>query len=104
MEHDVASDYGSDFTPDEEEILSGLLQQAPVPATEDAGLILRDIEDNEDPPGARSRRLYNWQQHLDVGGETLYQKQKSLPAIEVSVDGSTSTDGERDALWLRGQY
>ena len=54
------SDYGSDFTPDEEEILTGLLQQAPQepdnPIT-DPDLQLKDIEDEVTPRGARVRAL-----------------------------------------------
>ena len=44
---DGSSDYGSDFTPDEEEILSRLLQlqQRPPKLISDVGLLLADIED-----------------------------------------------------------
>jgi len=54
-QQDRASDYGSDFTPDEEEILRSLLQGAREqnnPLT-DPDLLLKDIEDNEGPRGAR---------------------------------------------------
>ena len=54
------SDYGSDFTPDEEEILTGLLRQTPQepdnPIT-DPDLQLKDIEDEITPRGARVRAL-----------------------------------------------
>lgn len=57
---DGFSDYGSDFTPDEEEILSRFLQQAPLepdnPIT-DPDLLLKDIEDERTPRGARTRML-----------------------------------------------
>lgn len=52
---DDTSDYGSDFTPDEVELLSGLLYGVPEsdlpPILPD--LRLENIEDNEGPPGAR---------------------------------------------------
>ena len=43
------SDYGSDFTPDEEDILNGLLEVQPVPETADNPILntelhLRDVE------------------------------------------------------------
>ena len=50
------SDYGSDFTPDEEEILNALLY--PVPEQDDnpnsdSNLVLKDIEDEQGCRGAR---------------------------------------------------
>lgn len=59
-QQDGFSDYGSDFTPDEEEILRGFLPQAPLepdnPIT-DPDLLLKDIEDERTPRGARTRML-----------------------------------------------
>ena len=53
---DGFSDYGSDFTPDEEEILNALLQQTleqdDGPNT-DPDLLLKDIEDEYGPRGAK---------------------------------------------------
>lgn len=48
---DGSSDYGSDFTPDEEEILSRLvqLQQRSPKLISDVGLLLADIEDEGNP-------------------------------------------------------
>ncbi|KAL8925345.1 MAG: hypothetical protein Q9172_002276 [Xanthocarpia lactea] len=58
MEVEIGSEYGSDFTPDEEEILHSLLQQAhSATLTEDLSLVLKDIEDNESPRGARLPRI-----------------------------------------------
>lgn len=55
-QQDEFSDYGSDFTPDQEEILNALLHQTPEqddgPNT-DPDLLLKDIEDAEGPRGAR---------------------------------------------------
>ena len=57
-QQDAASDYGSEFTPDEEEILNGLLQAPPAPESSDnpitdSELLLQDIEGNEGPRGIR---------------------------------------------------
>lgn len=48
---DGSSDYGSDFTPDEEEILSRLLQpqQRPPMLISDVALLFADIEDEGKP-------------------------------------------------------
>lgn len=46
-DQDVVSDYGSDFTPDEEDILNGLLHQSPTGPDPDVNLLLADIEDDE---------------------------------------------------------
>ena len=52
------SDYGSDFTPDEEEILKALLQQPfePDNPITQADLKLNDVEDAVNPKGARVLR------------------------------------------------
>ena len=50
------SDYGSDFTPDEEEILNALLHPAPEQEdnpNSDSNLVLKDIEDEQGHRGAR---------------------------------------------------
>ena len=56
-QHDGFSDYGSDFTPDEEEILNALLH---IPEdngpNRDPDLLLKDIEGEEGPRGARVPR------------------------------------------------
>lgn len=53
---DDASDYGSDFTPDEEELLSGLISGAPEP---DIPAVLPELrlEDIDEDEGARGARL-----------------------------------------------
>ena len=54
IENDAASDYGSEFSPDEVELLTGLLSTTPPPdAVADEPLIITDIEDYEDPKGVR---------------------------------------------------
>jgi len=59
---DAASDYGSDFTPDEEDILNALLKQPPDQPPDldnpnrDTDLLLKDIEEDEGPRGARLPR------------------------------------------------
>ncbi|CAL8581822.1 hypothetical protein XPA_007504 [Xanthoria parietina] len=72
MEIDVASEYGSDFTPDEEEILQSLLQQAPATKlTGDHALVLEDVEDHESPRGARLPRIHTSLEQLLSGGSRL---------------------------------
>lgn len=70
-QQDGFSEYGSDFTPDEEEILNALLQQPPEqddgPNT-DPDLLLKDIEDEKGPRGARipCRQGQQCQEHLPL--------------------------------------
>lgn len=54
---DGSSDYGSDFTPDEEDILSRLLQlqQRPPKLISDVGPLLADIEDEGKPQLSRPK-------------------------------------------------
>ncbi|KAL9011536.1 MAG: hypothetical protein Q9173_003626 [Seirophora scorigena] len=96
MEHDLASDYGSDFSPEEDIILSHLLhQQAPSPPPQDPGLILRHVEDDESPRGARIPRTYNWRQH--VRGNRRLSSKRQTPCFGVEVaddDGNPPTNVE----------
>lgn len=86
MEIDVASEYGSDFTPDEEEILQSLLLQAPAARlTDDHGLVLKDIEDNESPRGARVPRINtSHEQRLSGGSQIIDPKQASRYTVEMA--------------------
>lgn len=64
-QQDGFSDYGSDFTPDEEEILRGLLQQVPDPEDNpnaDIDLLLRNNQDDEPPRGAKIPRRLGYEQ------------------------------------------
>lgn len=90
QQQDGISDYGSDFTPDEEEILNGLLQQAPAGLTTDFDLLLKDIEDDGDRCDTiLSRTLGHERRHSSL---RIHAAEKSLP-IEVDRDNSTTTTG-----------
>ncbi|KAL8775611.1 MAG: hypothetical protein Q9209_000107 [Squamulea sp. 1 TL-2023] len=96
MDAEVASEYGSDFTPDEEEILRGLLRQASAPTlTGDLGLVLKDIEDNEDPGGARIPLMYKrHRQQLSSGGQVTIQESAHHIAVEMADDSPPLADVE----------
>ncbi|KAL8967914.1 MAG: hypothetical protein Q9183_002708, partial [Haloplaca sp. 2 TL-2023] len=79
---DEASDYGSDFTPDEEEILRILLQQTPPTVATDPGLVLNDLEDNESPRGAKVHWLHVRQQQP---GSSQSSSQKHTPHLPIEV-------------------
>ncbi|KAL9578657.1 MAG: hypothetical protein Q9212_005583 [Teloschistes hypoglaucus] len=86
MEQDAISDYGSDFTPDEEEILHSLLQQPkPDLAAQKEVLVLGGIEDHEGPSGARIPRLLYQQRQQSAGSNpSTPQKQSSHIAVEMA--------------------
>ena len=95
MEIETTSDYGSDFTPDEEEILRSLVQQAPAAAlTEDRGLVLKDIEDHEGPRGARVPIYPRHQQQQFGGSQIIRQKQTPQVALQAADDIKLSASGE----------
>ncbi len=87
-QQDGISDYGSDFTPDEEEILNVLLQQVPVESTTDLELLLKDIEDDEGPCGARVPRTLRLERRSS--SLRIQAAEASLP-IEVEWDNSSTT-------------
>lgn len=94
MDHGVVSDYGSDFTVEEEEILSDLLQQAPASPMTGVGLVLKDIDDNEGLRGARFPRTYNRRQYLSGSRRNPVQKQATHFAVEVAVDAFAAANGK----------
>ncbi|KAL8999428.1 MAG: hypothetical protein Q9169_001742 [Polycauliona sp. 2 TL-2023] len=95
MDLDTASEYGSDFTPDEEQILHSLIQQAPTAAlTEDLGLVFKDIEDNEGPRGARVSIHARHQQRRYGHHRIIEEKQASQVAIQIANDSSLSPSVE----------
>ena len=89
-QQDGISDYGSDFTPDEEEILNVLLQQVPAESVVDSDLLLKDIEDNEGPLGARFPRAL-WREVQDPSSR-IQAAENSLPG-EVECDHNSTTIG-----------
>ncbi|KAL2042436.1 hypothetical protein N7G274_004928 [Stereocaulon virgatum] len=93
---DGLSEYGSDFTPDEEEILIGLLQQEPLSsssATTIPDLQLRDIEDNEAPRGAKVfRRLGHERRGYAVGNMQPAVQEKRRVTIQIDGDSSLPTN------------
>ncbi|KAL8946595.1 MAG: hypothetical protein Q9222_007031, partial [Ikaeria aurantiellina] len=88
MEQDGASDYGSDFTPDEEQILQSLLQQTPINTAQYPDLSLKDIESDESPQGARVPRRYDLRQHLPRKDPTTIRKQKNYLPVEMADNSS----------------
>ena len=85
---DRNSDYGSDFTLDEEEILVGLLQQSPEVDNpiHEPDLQLKSVEDNGDPQGVRLPRR--------MGSRSMYQA-APLQMYASSIKALPIEDGER---------
>jgi len=97
-QQDGLSDYGSDFTPDEEEILKSLLQQGPQepdnPIT-DPDLDFKDVEDEATPKGARVRQLGYESRLLP----TPTKEEKTLTAQRISGIVSV-TNGMLSVPWI----
>ncbi|KAL8933727.1 MAG: hypothetical protein Q9216_006234 [Gyalolechia sp. 2 TL-2023] len=93
MGHQVGSDYGSDFTPDEEDILSSLLGQAPATLREDSGLILTNIEDDESPRRARIPPVHAVH-YQSVRHPTLVARQIAHPPVEIADNSNPSANVE----------
>ncbi|KAL8687803.1 MAG: hypothetical protein Q9218_006129 [Villophora microphyllina] len=96
MEHDAISDYGSDFTPDEEEILHALLLQGSDASAPEADSVLTGIEDHESPYGARVPRILSQERQQQSGsGPNTTHEQTSHIAVEMA-DNSTAPTDEPD--------
>lgn len=97
-QQDEFSDYGSEFSPDEEEILNGLLHHnskqddGPI---RDPDLILQDIEHEKGPRGARVPHRQD-QQIKDQSLLLLYQDNL---AIQLDGDNKPSANSTCRASW-----
>ncbi|KAL8798242.1 MAG: hypothetical protein Q9182_006832 [Xanthomendoza sp. 2 TL-2023] len=95
VEADTTSNYGSDFTPDEEEILHSLLHEAPAATlAEGLDLALKDINDNETPRGARISRRSLYRQQWYGSNSIRTRKQASRVTPEMADDGSIAANVE----------
>lgn len=88
-QQDGLSDYGSDFTPEEEEILNALLHQAPEQVQDDGpngdpDLLLKGIENQEVPRGAKVPRRQG-------------QQSKEYPSLPLSETIHIDDDNNRSA-------
>ena len=91
-QQDGFSDYGSDFTPDEEEILNALLHQGPEQVQDDGpnrdpDLLLKGIGNEEGPRVAKVPRRHGQQS----------QEYTSLPLSETSIAIRLDSDNNRSA-------
>ena len=90
-QQDKFSDYGSDFSPDEEEILNGLLHQTqeqdegPI---SDPGLLLQDIKHEQGPRGARVPRRQDLQNH----NQSLLLLYQNNSAMQLDGDNKPSAN------------
>lgn len=97
-QQDGFSDYGSDFTPDEEEILNALLHQTTEQddgPNRDPDLLLKDIEDEKGPRGAKVPRRQG-QQSQDSPPLSL---SKTRVAIQFDGDKNRSANSTFCASW-----
>lgn len=92
-EQDDHSDYGSDFTSDEEGLLDQLLAKLPTEPGADPKLVVKGIEDDEGPRGARVPRVLG-QERRNRSEHTSGQGPNSSQALAVEVEldsGASST-------------
>lgn len=97
-QEDGFSDYGSDFSPDQEEILNRLLYQSPEQndcPISDPGLLLQDIEHEQGPRGARVPRRQN-QQNPSPSLPLLHE---NTFAIQLNGDNNPSANSTCRSSW-----
>ena len=97
---DGYSDYGSDFTPDEERIVAGLLQpgfEADNP-NQDPDLQLKDIEDYEGPRGLRIFRQSGSQRSSQ--GPSVQVSAVSKKMVRIEVDGDRRNAPTKSASFV----
>lgn len=84
---DGNSDYGSDFTPEQDEILNRLLQPPPPKLVPDLELLLADLNNDENPHAARSP--YHVRYEIQERSQDLLQRRKEAKS-HISVKLETS--------------
>ena len=97
-QEDGFSDYGSDFSPDQEEILNRLLHQSPEQddcPISDPGLLLQDIEHEQGPRGARVPR----RQDQQTSGPSLALSYENPFAIQLNGDNNLSANSTCRSSW-----
>ena len=99
-QEDGFSDYGSDFSPDQEEILNRLLYQRSEQEQNDCpisdpGLLLQDIEHEQGPRGARVPRRHNQQN----SGPSLPLLYENTFAIQLNGDNDPSANSTCRSRW-----
>ncbi len=97
-QQDGVSEYGSDFTPDEEEILNALLSQSPQQddgPNRDPDLLLKDIKDEEGPRGAKVSRRQGQQSQ----GSPPLQLSKTRVTIQLDGHNDLSENSTFCASW-----
>lgn len=87
---DDSSDYGSDFTQDEEGLLDQLLSKLPAEPGSYPKLFVKDIEDDEGARGATVPRVSEQERRNRPEGTSWPGPQASQAiAIEVELDGGS---------------
>ena len=97
-QQDDFSDYGSDFSPDQEEMLNRLLHQSPEQddcPISNPGLLLQDIDHEQRLRGARVPRR---QDHQNSGPSLALSYEKSV-AIQLNGDNNPSANGTCRSSW-----
>ena len=90
-----SSDYGSEFSPEEEEALINYLSQGPPQIDAAPPFQLDDIEDRKSPQGAMPQRLTRerWDEVFYTTGSILETEQEHPPALETGGDKSRTQIG-----------
>ena len=87
---DGNSDYGSDFTPEEEEILNTLLQLSPPDPVSDLDILLAGIDDDENLYAATQS-----DHGIQEKSRLFHQRRKEgKRQISISIDANSSTSGK----------
>ncbi len=92
---DAGSDYGSDFTAEEEGLVNELLAKLPSKQDTVSKLIVNSVEDDEEPPPARMPRILGRERRSRSG--TPVTEIKGARA-SVEVEGNSSTTNGKPSL------
>jgi len=89
---DPGSDYGSDFTAEEEDLVNELLAKLPSQQDSSSSLAVTNLEDDEEPGAAKVSRILGRERRNRSGTPLSTVNETDVP-IEIYGNGSTA-DGE----------
>lgn len=94
---DPGSDYGSDFTAEEENLVNELLAKLPSQQASSSNLAVTDIEDDEEPGAAKVPRILGRERWSRSGTPLSTPKEAGA---SIKIDGNGGTPNGKDSNQL----
>ena len=93
---EAGSDYGSDFTAEEESLVNDLLATLPTQTFEEEDLVVKEIEDDDRPRGARVARILGHEKWSNAGSRAPPQvPDPSQARVALQIKGHSAVSNRK---------